>query len=334
MGNYRELDGLNQSLLKKILVSPAAFIKQRDKQGDSEKDHFVFGSLVDDMLLSDFDLDEKYFIMEDSKLSDVLKSVTRYMFDYINNCKVPVKWNTVDTDAIIIEACDEYDYQPRWKTATRIKNIKEKCEPYYLSLVESKGKIIIPEVDYYKATVCVAALKTDTYTKKYFSKEEHVEVWKHKVITFTLKGIDFKGELDKVFIDHAEKTIEPIDYKTTGKTIYGFRLDFWKFRYDFQSAVYFYGISKDPEVKKLLDKGYKLLHFKYIVVETEMHNSPMIFKVSNATMDIGWKGGTLSSGRYYEGFLQALDRFIFHKSTDTWDYPMEYYKKGYLDIEI
>ena len=66
--SYRKLEGLNQSLLKKILVSPGAFIKQRDNQEDSEQSHFVFGSLVDDMLLSDIDIEDKYYILKDKSV--------------------------------------------------------------------------------------------------------------------------------------------------------------------------------------------------------------------------------------------------------------------------
>jgi len=332
MADYRELDGLNQSLLKKILVSPAAFLKQRDQQGDSEETHFVFGSLVDDMLLGDFDLDEKYYVLQDSDISQVLKNITQYVFDYMNTCETPVEWDSMDT--VILQACNEYEYQSRWKDETRVNKIKTQCLTYFQSLYAAAGKKIVSEEEYYKATVCIAALKTDDYTKKHFSKAKDVESWNHKVITFQYKGYDFKGELDKVFIDHTNKTIEPIDYKTTGSPITSFNHDFWKFRYDFQAAVYFFGISQDPEVVALVKKGYKLLHFKYIVVEKEMNNPPMVHKVTNAVSQIGWSGGTLSSGRKLEGFLQALERFTFHQSTDQWKFPMEYYKNGYLDIRV
>ena len=336
--SYRKLEGLNQSLLKKILVSPGAFIKQRDNQEDSEQSHFVFGSLVDDMLLSDIDIEDKYYILKDNSLSDVLKSITRYIFDYTDMSKSTEEvtdWPSEENmDEIILAACNEYGYQNRWKSATRVEKIKKECLSYFVCLCQANGKKIISQEDYYKAVTCVAALKSDEFTKEYFSKEKGKEIWKHKVIQFTYKDLKIKGELDKVFIDHNNRTIQPIDYKTTGGSVYGFNFDFWKFRYDFQSAVYFYGISKDPEVQELLLKGYKLLNFKYIVVEKEMYNPPMIFNVPNEVMKIGFEGGTLSSGKKYEGFTDAIARYFFHKSMGKWDYPMEYYQEKSLNIKI
>ena len=50
---YRELKKLNQSLLKKILVSPKAYLTAKnsyENQTESVEDHFVFGTAVDIML--------------------------------------------------------------------------------------------------------------------------------------------------------------------------------------------------------------------------------------------------------------------------------------------
>jgi hypothetical protein len=330
--SYQEIDALNQSLLKKILVSPAAFLAQQNRQGDSDEAHFVFGSLVDDMLLSDVKIKEKYYIMEASPLTDKLKNITQYIYDYSKNSDDVRPWS--ELEEIMLFACDEHSFQTKWKNETRVKHIKEKCGTYFQSLRHSEGKIIISDTDYDKAVNCVASLKADPYTKRFFSKEDHIEIWKHKVITFTYQGLDFKGELDQVVVDHKAKTIEPVDFKTTGKPIKGFSFDFWQYRYDFQSAVYLYGISKDPRVVELLKQGYTLIHFKYVVVETEMISSPMIFRVTNDVINMGWEGGTKRSGYPIEGFVQAVKRFKFHSSNDLWDYPMEYYEQKYLDIEV
>ena len=140
--------------------------------------------------------------------------------------------------------------------------------------------------------------------------------------------------MDKVFIDHTAKTITPIDYKTTGTSVDSFNYDFWRFRYDFQAAFYWTGLSLDPEIVKLREKGYKLLHFMYIVVERDSNNSPLIFRVPNAVTSIGWLGGTISNGKKLEGVTQALERYAFHNHNNKWDKPKEAYKKGFIDIQI
>lgn len=334
MTSYRELAGLNQSLLKKILVSPATFLKEKNRTGDSEGEHFVFGSMVDDLLLNPQSFDDKYYVMEEGSISDTFKSITQYVYDYTLTDNGIWSLNDAKLEPIILEAYKVYSYQGRWGDATKLKNFREKCQTYYDSLVSAKGKKIVNKSDYSKAVICVASLKGDPYTGQYHSHDKNTEEWRHKVIQFELLGYRMKGELDKVFIDHVNKTITPIDYKTTGTSVNSFNFDFWKFRYDFQAAFYWMGLSKDPEIKKLVEQGYQLKHFMYIVVEKESINPPMIFRVPNAVTEIGWAGGKLSSGKKLEGIIQAISRYDFHYKNNKWDYPIEYYTNKFVDIEI
>lgn len=328
---YQEMEGLNQSLLKKILESPAAFLKQKERQGESEEEHFVFGSLVDDLLLKPEIVSVKYFRAQEVKLSDKLKEITQFVFDFVNMMGDNTPFHELDD--VILNGCDEAEYYPKWTKEKRIALIKDKCTSYFESLKKAQGKIIIPEEDYQKALICKMSLQSDVYTSVYWVEDENHENWKHKAVQFTYNDYVIKGELDKVRINHINKTIQPIDYKHTGKSIYGFIYDFWKFRYDFQAAVYTRGIKEDPQIKELLDKGYVLLPFRYIVVEKESINKPMIFIVTDKVLHIGWNGGTLSNGKELEGFVSALKRYDFHITKDVWDYPMEYYNQGFLEIK-
>ena len=75
--------------------------------------------------------------------------------------------------------------------------------------------------------------------------------------------------------------------------------------------------------------------FTFLVVESFLKNKPLRFICSEEVLEIGMNGGCLSNGRAYEGFQQAIDRYLYHSSNDEWDYSMGYIKDGgeYL-IEI
>ena len=60
----------------------------------------------------------------------------------------------------------------------------------------------------------------------------------------------------------------------------------------------------------------------------------MVFRIPQSVIKIGYKGGERSSGWKLEGLTQALDRYLFHKEKDNWDYPQEYYTNNCLDIEV
>ena len=61
---YKTLKGVNQSILKKILIHPQEFLKAKARQEntrDSTESHFLFGSVVDIMLTGNKDeFDSKY----------------------------------------------------------------------------------------------------------------------------------------------------------------------------------------------------------------------------------------------------------------------------------
>jgi len=337
---YIKIDRLNQSLLKKILISPYSFLKEKaryteeNEDNEIEKSHFVFGSMVDTLLLDSYTFDDKYFVMGELNISDTIKQVIRYIYDSLNIIdSININMSSV-ADSIVLEAINEVGYQPRWKNETRIKKIKEEGGSYYDSLVLAKGRTIVSSTEKAQAVICVASLKANKYIQKYLTPEKGIEINFRKIVQFSYKGIEFKGELDEVYIDHNEQTIQPIDYKTTGNSINMFKYDFWKFRYDFQAAVYMYGLKQDKEIKQLLKNGYKILPFKYIVVESNSINSPMSFIISDDIIEIGFNGGTLSNNKKLEGFTQAVARYKWHTEQDKWEYPMEYYlNNGYVEIE-
>ena len=78
--DYKQLEGVNQSSLKKILISPKEFLKAVEKQqnnNDSIEPHFLFGSVVDIMLTGTRDeFDEKYIrIPDETKCSETVKKI-------------------------------------------------------------------------------------------------------------------------------------------------------------------------------------------------------------------------------------------------------------------
>ena len=260
--------------------------------------------------------------------------IKRYIYDCLNSIdSVNISALSI-ADEIVIEAVNEVGYQSRWKDETRIKKIKEEGGSYYDSLVLAQGRTIVSATEKAQATICVASLKANKYIQKYLTPKEGTEINFRKIVQFSYEGIEFKGELDEVYIDHSEQTIQPIDYKTTGNSINMFKYDFWKFRYDFQAAVYMYGLKQDKEIKQLLKDGYKILPFKYIVVESNSINSPMSFVIKDKILNIGFHGGILSNNKKLEGFTQAITRYKWHTEKDEWEYPMEYYlNNGYIEIE-
>jgi len=338
MSSYNDIKAINQSSLKKILISPKEYLKAKEKQENGEQSiapHFVFGSVVDIMLVGSKDEFEEKFarIPDESKCSESVKAIVDAVFAEMSALDGTVQ---VDRD-MVLKHCNNLSYYNNWKDDTRIDKILVDGKDYFELLKTTQGKTTITESEYARALSCVMALKSDQFTKPYVDRkyDKNVEFWDKFIIEFNFKGFDLKGELDRVCVNHTDKTITPIDFKTTGKPITGFEYEFFTYRYDFQATVYSWGLLQHPKVEELLDKGYTVADFLYIVVETNLHNDPMIFEVGEEVMTIGFHGGTLSSGRKLEGFVTALGRLQYALDNNAWKFPMEYYlNKGKLNIGV
>ena len=124
--SYRNLRGLNQSLLKKILISPSSFQREKERKTDSEEDHFVFGSMVDDLLLNPKSFEDKYYVMEEGSLSDSFKNITRYVKDYVVSTGRTISFTEKELEPILYHGIDS-PFSGNLKPFNKLKaTIKEK----------------------------------------------------------------------------------------------------------------------------------------------------------------------------------------------------------------
>lgn len=347
MVDYKTISALNQSTLKQILVSPKSYVEAKERQlarVESTEQHFVFGSLVDMMLTeSKKDFDKKYAVIpDDTGVSETIAKIVKGVYDEINDT-FDLAWGTLeDYPEQILKHCNYELYQSRWKDETRINKIVEQGSKYFDILKKCGTKTIITESEYAKAVNCVMALRSDKHTGKYCQKKSNdpkiLIIDKH-VIMFEHEGLEFKGEIDRIIVNHKEKTITPIDFKTTSKSVLNFENSFWHFRYDFQAAVYMLGLTKDKSerLKSYYEEGYSFKPMLYIVVETFLKNPPMVFEISTTAINTGLYGNVDKVSKIkenLEGFYQAIKRFKYATEYNAWDYPMEYDTKGKTIIQV
>ena len=354
MIDYQTISALNQSTLKQILVSPRSYVEAKERQlarVESTEQHFVFGSLVDMMLTeSKEDFDKKYAVIpDDVGVTEVVGRIVKGIYesaiaeDKIYDADIKYTPTSLeDYPEQILKHCNYELYQSRWKDETRINKIVEQGSKYFDILKKCGTKTIITESEYAKAVNCVMALRSDKHTGKYCQKKSNdpkiLIIDKH-VIMFEHEGLEFKGEIDRIIVNHKEKTITPIDFKTTSKSVLNFENSFWHFRYDFQAAVYMLGLTKDKSerLKSYYEEGYSFKPMLYIVVETFLKNPPMVFEISTAAINTGLYGNVDKVPKIkenLEGFYQAIKRFKYATENDAWEYPMEYDINGKTTIKL
>lgn len=285
---YREMPELSYSTLAKY--ERGGFNSIKTLQDKVESPSLLYGGCVDTYLTDGVDaFNEKYFVAIFPELKDSEIAVIKSIFAKTNGLII---WSKVTNDTIL-EAIDECNYQPNWRPETRLKNIKEKGEEYYNLLVLSKDKVLISQEMYEDVLAAVDVLKSSEATRWFFAENnpfENVERLYQLKFNTVLNGIGYRCMFDELIVNYDDKTIQPIDLKTSYKNEYDFYKSFVEWSYQIQNRLYVRilqeNIKKDP-----FFKDFKILPYKDIVVCKTSLN-PLVWDC-----DFTFAVGTLKFGK-------------------------------------
>lgn len=230
--NYFDDNSISYSMLRNLSVGPAYFKKIQEEEQD-DKEHFIIGSCVDILLTEPDRFWEKYAL----EFSEVCEKVpTPQIRDY--------------GGFLYAGLSEEEAFQRTNFKREKLESVKEKFEKEakeWFEWVKKKGeyeksivgKQVISNIQYSLITKIVESLKTNRFTRKYFENTIGTKVDKHLQleIYWEYKGEKCKSKLDSVIVDHENKTIEPIDVKTTGNSVFSFDFSALKWRYDIKSCL-------------------------------------------------------------------------------------------------
>ncbi len=256
----------------------------------------TFGSLVDCLITgTKEDFTNSFYVTNISDISETLKTIIQELFNKHPDVNTLAEISDEDIDNI----CSIFNYGNAWKSITRINAVKTKGAPYFEALVNSKNKTIVTPEEYKKAQECADALRTSKATRFYFfsdpfkSEEEGIE----RLYQLKFKGEDpsshikYRCMLDLVVVDHNNKTIQPIDLKTSSHAEFDFPISFIQWNYQIQARLY-YRILQQNVLKDPYFKDFKILPYKFIVVNKWSVN-PLVWDFANTNLfgDFDMVGG-------------------------------------------
>ena len=282
---------ISQSQLK-LLLGPDPSIFNTIQEPDlyfEEKKHFIIGNGVDMQLTRPIEeFNQKFHISNlQNKPSDTIKSIVNQVYDLVKEevGELADKGVLRDHTSKILDSCNDHNYQPNWKIETRIAKIVEAWE-YWEDLKAAEGKIVLSQEENDLISQIVMSIRTNPATSKYFERDTNfVEILDQYSIYFNYEGIECKALLDRIIVDHKNKTIQPIDFKTMGDQTLYFPKSLRQRRYDIQAAFY----TEALKSKKVYET-YTILPFKFIVESTVNPGNPLVFTCSDELLDIGKNG--------------------------------------------
>ncbi len=332
---YKNSTAVSQSLIKSLLYGVGLYHKIAKEE--EEETHFLIGDAVDILLTQGEDVfNSLFYVSKVDKPSDTIMNIVNYVF-----IRDKSKFN--NTQSLILEACRVYNYQSNWKDETRLFKIIELGEVYWKELVKCDGKTMIDLDQSITINLVVNSLRNHRFTKNIFEQESLNQL----AIYFELDGISCKALLDRVNIDHWNKTLQPIDIKTIGDYTKSFKFNAQRFRYDIQAAWYTEALTKwavfnYPE--------YTILPFQFVVESTKYPGfCPLVFTCSQEDLNSGKYGVNVINHieiynpygkliverpRTYKGFLEGLKLYKWYEE-NSYDLDKEIVEsKGNLTLEV
>lgn len=171
------------------------------------------------------------------------------------------------------------------------------------------------------------------------NRDSPIELIHQLPIYFECQGVECKGLLDGVKVDHKAKTIQPFDLKTIGKGVWNFSSSFYQYGYYRQAAFYTYALHAwvlevYPEIK-----DYTFLPFQFIVVESKKSSRQpaIIYQCSENDLRVGREGGCLKqwNDKCLKGYEELLEDWKWHMAKDYWLMPRDLYEQeGRLNLDI
>ena len=319
---YRADPAISYSTLSQFAREGVSCISHLKDKKSSEA--LRFGSLVDTLMTEPEQLENKFVIAEFNKPTDVISKIVTNIWE--NSDKKNINLAKINPDTILMYINNE-NYSSNWKDATRINKIVEEGQEYFSLLGLSEGKMLMTQYDFNKAQECVETLKSNDFTRSAFyvsPLDRHIEA--HFQLKFKLVGSSYsiRCMFDRIIVNHEEKTIQPIDLKTTGKPEEIFEESFEVWRYDLQASMYSY-ILRELCKRDDYFKDFTILPFRFICIN-RYNQKPVIWEDKLSTIDTAVRVNKF--GEVLKSWYILLRELNWHIDNNKLDYSYETYNSG------
>lgn len=279
-----------------------------------------FGSFFDSIITKGTEFVEKTYTVYDRQVPEAEKKV----LEELNRISSAKTFKDIPFSQVIF-AADTVGYQTRWKPETRYEKIKVYSD-YFDTL--ASGKKIISSKDWQDAMDMTYALRSNPYTGNLFGLEDTQDIeylYQMKfVVEYMLdneKEVMIKFMPDLVVVNHKEKTIQPVDLKTSFAPAYDFKDNFLKYRYDIEAMLYADGLELVRDKIKVECPEYEeYIILPYIFVDISRSDMQPVSYVYDQTDPSQYYGLSFSNGEKtynYKRWDAILEEILEYEETQA-----------------
>ena len=295
----------------------------------------TIGRIVETLLLEPEEFDGRFY------LSVCSKAPTSLMLDFVNAlCKHTAESTDKDTgtvtrtfEQIAQDAYVDSGFKIKFE-AVLTKFIGSDAEIYYKEMreVRAKGLTVVTTEDIANADKTVNELKTNFVTSEVVNlvnSNRYTVLNQFQVEGYSVDGHLFKSMMDKVIIDHNEKTIQVYDLKCVW-AVENFYEEYYLYRRSYIQAYLYWKAAES--LAKFELKDYKALYPKFIVCDSTNYFNPLIYTMTDVDIDDAYNGFE-HKGRVYPGVNSLIQNLEWAIANDTWNISKEnYINNGVVNI--
>jgi len=338
---YRAVLMDSSSSLKEFSTDRKKYYKKYflgEKVEDKETSATNMGRIVEVLLMEPHLFDDKFYMSSCAStptglMLDFTEALYRHTRDATDeNGKV-----TRPMNELLEDAYRDSGFKIKYE-AVISKFIGSEAEIYYNEIrrVRTLNLTVVNTTEISVAEKIVERLKTNSTTApivNLVNSSRYEVIDQMQVEGYTIDGHMFKSMLDKVVIDHKEKTIQPYDLKCTW-SVENFYEEYYLYRRAYiQAYLYYYAmlyLVKDEESPYY---GYTINYLKFIVCDSTNYYQPLIYTLDFNDMADAY-AGFVHKGRNYPGVGDLIAALSWCIESGTWDISHKnYLSNGVVNIK-
>ena len=309
-----------------------------EKVEDKDSSAANMGRIVETLLMEPHLFDEKFY------MSSCTSTPTGLMLDFVE-ALYRVSKDATDEKGKVTRTMGDMTQEAYTLSGFKIKYdavitkfIGSDAEIYYNEIrkVRTQNLTVVNTMEISIAEKIVEQLRINSTTApivNLINSSRYEIIDQMQVEGYTIDGHLFKSMLDKVVIDHKEKTIQPYDLKCTW-SVENFYEEYYLYRRAYiQAYLYFHAMLHLVRDEDSPYYGYQVEYLKFIVCDSTNYYQPLIYTLDLFDMNDAYEG-FVHKGRTYPGVQDLIAALTWCINSGTWTISHKnYLSNGIVNIK-
>lgn len=298
----------------------------------------TIGRIVETLLLEPQEFDKRFY------MSSCVNAPTGLMLEFVNAlCKHTEEATSEDGtigrtfEAIAKDAYVDSGFKIKFDAVIG-KFVGSDSEIYYNEMrkVKAEGLTVVTTEDVANAEKIVDELKTNQVTAQIVNLTDSAR-WQifnqMQVEGYTVDTQIFKSMMDKVIVDHEQRTIQVYDLKCTW-SVENFYEEYYLYRRAYiQAYLYYKAAEQLTFINNDAWGDYQVLPPKFIVCDSTNYFNPLVYQLSLEDLDEAYYGFE-HKGRKYPGVCELIKDLKWALENNVWNISRtNYLSNGVVNIK-